>query len=144
MIARPGPALSARALFLVLLLSAGGTIGAAVPAARAAADAALERSLMKLEPETRLVQICDVAGLTTIAQSKSFPKVDRVLIDAVSPPKHEATRLSGDGGALRQHDGWVRFSYVCMVPKGALKASSFTFQISGAIPKDDWADLGLW
>ncbi|MDB5650122.1 MAG: hypothetical protein JWL62_1642 [Hyphomicrobiales bacterium] len=99
---------------------------------------------MLLDPETRIVQVCDIAALAAVSHDSAFRKVDKVMIDALSTPKGTDTRLSGDGGALRQNDQWYKFSYACNVTKGALEASSFTFKIAAPIPKSDWKTLGLW
>jgi hypothetical protein len=127
-----------------LLLPVIACLAYSFPLSAEAMDARLQRSLLLLDPDTRVIQVCDIAALAAVSRDASFRRVDKVMIDALSTPKGTATRLTGDGGALRQKDEWFKFSYVCTVNQGALEASAFNFKIAGAIPKSDWKTLGLW
>src|SRR5262249_26461218 len=75
--------------------------------------AAPDKRLLALEPHTRMIQLCNLSGLETVAKDKRMGKVDRVLIDALAQPTVESNVAKGAGGALRSKGQWYKFSYRC-------------------------------
>lgn len=128
-----------------LVLAALATAPGATPAAAAkSSPAKLERSLMKLDPAELVAQVCDLAAMKALARSADYKKTDRVLIDAAATPRISGNKVTGSGGALRQHESWYRFSYVCTLAPDHMSVRDFTYKIVGPIPEEKWADIGLW
>ena len=103
-----------------------------------AIDAGFLASLSRLDPETRLEQICDLEAMSRIG------KADRAKSDVVSHPIHSGNTLIASGGAFRQKGKWYQFSFVCKATPDHLKVTSFTYKVGELIPEEKWARYGLW
>ncbi len=78
-------------------------LGMAVTSA-AAADkraARFTEGLKKLDPETRLEQVCDYEAMRRIGREAKEYKPDRSQANAVSEPKHDGSTLIAKGAAFR-------------------------------------------
>lgn len=139
-----------RALILAALPAA--ILAAALPAeartprsARPAPNAGkLERSLMKLDPAELVAQVCDLGAMKALGRDPQYSRTDRVLIDAAGAPKIAGEKVTGDGGALRLGEKWLRFSYSCTLAPDHMSAVDFRYRITGPIPEEKWAEIGLW
>lgn len=99
----------------------------------------------KLEPRTRAMQVCSLAGLSAFAREKKLrPKPDRVVINAGGEPKIEPTVVSGSKAAVRSGSHWYAFAFTCKLNDTGTKASAFTYTLGEEIPKAQWEKLGLW
>lgn len=108
------------------------------------AQTGIDKRLMALEPNTRLIQVCNLSGLQTLGRDKAIAKVDRVLVDAISPPAVEGNTAKGSGGAVRSGKQWYRFSFTCALTPDRMKATAFTYKIDRQIPKEQWEKFNLW
>lgn len=108
------------------------------------AQTPMEAALKKLDPTSRMMQVCDISGLATFARDKKLARVDRVRVDAISPPKIDHALVAGNGGALRSSGDWFSFSFSCTIAGDGLKATSFTYKVGQKIPKDQWEEHNLW
>jgi hypothetical protein len=109
-----------------------------------AMDARFAASLKKLDPETRLEQVCDLEAMTRIAKDSSPYHPDRAKTDVVSHPKHIGDTVKGSGGAFRSKGRWYSFSFECKGTPDHMKVLSFSYKIGELIPESKWAALGLW
>lgn len=99
----------------------------------------------KLEPRTRMMQVCSFAGLNAFAKDKKLrPRADRVQVNASSEPKIDNNVIRGSGGAVRSGHRWFAFTFTCSLNEGGTKASAFTYQLGSEIPKSAWERMGLW
>lgn len=103
-----------------------------------AASAKFMASLKKLEPKTRLEQVCDLEAMSRIRGS------DRAKSDVIARPIHSGQTLTVNGGAVRQKGKWYRLSFVCKATPDGLKVTSFTYKVGAAIPEKQWAGYSLW
>jgi hypothetical protein len=117
-----------RLAFLLLVLSS--------PAL--AVDDRFLASLGKLDPETRLEQVCDLEAMSRIRQA------DRAKSDVISHPVHSGNTLTANGGAFRQNGKWFQFSFVCKATPDHLRVLSFSYKAGEAIPEEKWSSYGLW
>ncbi len=116
----------------------------ALPAApAAAANARVERMLKKLDPSSRLTQVCDLKAMDAIGRANPY-KPDRAAVDAVLPPKVNKDTIQGKGGAFRSKGKWYQFSFTCKTSPDRMKVLSFDYTIGEAIPEAKWADYGLY
>ncbi|RTL59721.1 MAG: DUF930 domain-containing protein [Hyphomicrobiales bacterium] len=115
----------------------------AVPAASAQKAAADWTS--KLEPRTRAMQVCSLAGLTAFGKDKKLkPRPDRVVVNAGTTPNIDAKSVSGSTGGVRSGQKWYAFSFKCTLNEAGTKATAFTYELGKEIPKAQWDKLGLW
>lgn len=99
----------------------------------------------KLEPRTRTIQLCNFAGLKAFARDKKLtPRADRVLVNAGSEPKIDASLVTGSGGVVRSGHRWFSFTFKCTLTPDGKQTSDFTYEIGKEIPKAQWEKLGLW
>lgn len=125
----------------VLLLFAGATL-CAVPYSAAAQKTDWTS---KLEPRTRAMQVCSLAGLNAFARDKKLkPRADRVQINASAEPKIDRALVTGSGAAVRSGSHWYQFSFTCTLNETGTKATAFTYDLGKEIPKAQWERLGLW
>lgn len=110
----------------------------------AAMDARFAASLQKLDPQTRLEQVCDLEAMTRIDRDSSPHHPDRAKTDVVSHPKHSGHTVKGSGGAFRSKGRWYSFSFECKGTPDHMKVLSFSYKIGELIPESKWAAYGLW
>jgi hypothetical protein len=124
----------------------GLVIGAAVvvTAQAAAADARFEKSLQKLDPATRLEQICDYTAMMQIRKDDKNYRPDRALANAMADANVSNDTIKAPAGAFRSSGKWYRLTYSCTASPDHLKVISFRYTIGPEIPETQWAAYGLW
>jgi hypothetical protein len=100
--------------------------------------------LQRIDPSERLEQVCEYAALTRIGRDKNRYRPDRVVIQAISPPKVKGDKMSGSGAALRSKGKWYQFDFTCQAAPDRLKVLSFSYDVGDEIPEEQWDKLGLW
>lgn len=116
-----------------------------LPAAPALAiDPRFAASLKKLDPKTRLEQVCDLEAMSRIAKDAKLYRPDRAKTDVVSHPVHTGDTVTGKGGAFRSKGRWYSFSFACKGSPDRMKVLSFSYKIGEPIPESKWAAYGLW
>jgi hypothetical protein len=108
-----------------------------------ALDPRITRTLLKIDPDTRLEQVCDIEAMRQISRTRRFD-ADRAKSDVSSPPQHTGDNMKANGAALRSKGKWYALTFVCNGTADHLRVLSFSFQIGAEVPKSRWADLGLW
>ena len=106
-------------------------------------EVAFQQALNRLDPQTRLEQVCDREAMKRIKEDKKLP-VDRALGQASSEPKTEGHKMTAKGAAYRSKGGWFGLTYVCQASPDHMKVLSFEYETGDAIPKAKWEDYGLW
>lgn len=129
------PVKSAAAVVIVALCASGSA---------AALDERLVASLKRLDPETRLEQVCDLEAMSRIDKDSTPYHPDRAKTDVVSHPQHLGDIVKGSGGAFRSKRKWYSFSFVCKGTPDHLSVLSFAYRIGDLIPESKWASYGLW
>lgn len=124
------------------ILSLAIVLAAAVPAL--ASDARFLASLSKLDPQTRLEQICDLRAMKQIARDSNPYHPDRAKTDVVSHPRHSGNTVTGTGGAFRSGGRWYQFSFSCTGTPDGMKVTAFSYRLGQPIPESKWASYGLW
>lgn len=124
------------------LLALAGA-GLALPGV-CAADARLEASLLRLEPETRLEQVCDIAVMQRIRGDASPYRPDKVLAGARAEPRLVGDTLDSVGGAFRSGGQWYKLTFECQATPDRMRVLSLSYSIGAQIPESDWEDFGLY
>ena len=110
---------------------------------KVSAQAKFQTALGRLDPQTRLEQVCDLEAMKRIKQEKKFP-ADRAQGAASAEPKTDGHTLTATGGAFRSKGAWYGLSFVCQASPDHMKVLSFEYQTGKAIPESKWEDYGLW
>lgn len=106
-------------------------------------EAQFQQALTRLDPQTRLEQICDREAMRRIKDEKKLP-VDRAQGAASAEPKTEGHKLTAKGAAYRSKGAWYGLTFVCEATPDHMKVLSFEYQTGDQIPKAKWEDYGLW
>jgi hypothetical protein len=134
------PPLIAESMKSTLLML--GLLAVAAPAH--AVDARFMASLNKLDPKTRLEQVCDLEAMGKIGQISGGVRADRAKSDAVSPPQHLGDMLIAKGAAFRAGGKWYRVTFTCKATPDHKTVLDFTYKTGAAIPAAQWPLYGLW
>jgi Domain of Unknown Function (DUF930) len=102
-----------------------------------------QQALNRLDPQTRLEQVCDREAMKRLKEEKKLA-VDRAQGSASAEAKTDGHKLTSTGGAYRIKSGWHGLTYVCQASPDHTKVLSFEYQTGDAIPKAKWEDYGLW
>ena len=114
----------------------------ALAPAFAAYDARFMRALDKLDPKTRLEQICDLEAMRKMSQGGM--RVDRAKSDVITPPQHLGNTLVAKGGAFRSGGKWYQMSFTCKATPDHKTVTDFSYKTGAVIPPAKWASYGLW
>jgi Domain of Unknown Function (DUF930) len=104
----------------------------------------VEHALDRLEPITRMMQVCDIKAGETLRRESAYKAVDRVMIDAMATPEIEGAVIEGAGGAFRRNGQWFRLEFRCTLSSDQRSAASFDFTVGDEIPEAQWEEHGLW
>jgi hypothetical protein len=125
--------------------TAAGAIAILLAATPALAmDARFAASLKRLDPQTRLEQVCDLEAMSRIDRDRNPHHPDRAKTDVLSHPRHSGDTVTGSGGAFRSKGKWYAFSFTCKGSPDHMTVLSFSYKIGEPIPESKWASLGLW
>jgi len=110
----------------------------------AAADARIDRQLMKLDPLTRLEQACDLAVSNRISHDKQSMNVDKVIAYTFGEPIVEKNRIIAPGAALRSHGEWRRLQYDCRTEDNHVDIVDLNYKVGKKVPHEDWGRYFLY
>jgi len=127
---------------LAAVLASMAASGAAFAAA--GSGKRLQEQLRKLDPSTRLEQVCDIEAMRRINRDPNAFHPDRAVISAISDPKIAGHVAEGTGGAFRSKGKWYRFSFKCQVSDDHMRVLAFDYKLGDPIPESQWAKDGLW
>jgi hypothetical protein len=115
-----------------------------IGASAATAENKFERSLQRLSPGERLIQICDYTAMKRIRKEHRQYRPDRAVADARSHAVVKKSTVEAKGGAFRSRRKWYALSYTCAGSPDTLKVVSFKYKIGAEIPQSKWATYSLW
>jgi hypothetical protein len=104
----------------------------------------LDAELRRLDPTTRLEQICDIEAMRQIKRDPNSYRPDRAVLAATSDPRTAGHSIEGTGGAFRSKGKWYSFSFKCEASDDHMQVLAFDYKLGEAIPKNQWAKDGLW
>ncbi|MBA2127738.1 hypothetical protein DLM45_16120 [Hyphomicrobium methylovorum] len=120
------------------------TLGALAGATGAIAETHMDRAMMKLEPEERAHQACNMRGIEAVRKGAKLKGVDRLKSGSLSPAHFKDNKVTANGAAVRAGHHWYELKYTCTVTDDQMRATSFDFKLGAEIPEDKWEDYGLW
>ncbi|AMN42090.1 DUF930 domain-containing protein [Rhodoplanes sp. Z2-YC6860] len=110
---------------------------------KAGVNEKFRKALDRLDPQTRLEQICDLEAMNRIKKDQKFSP-DRAQGAASADPKTDGHKLTATGGAFRSKGDWYELSFVCEATPDHMKVLSFEYQTGKSIPKAKWEEYGLF
>ena len=126
----------ARLVVLICALASASPAGALEPSLRA--------SLMKLEPDTRFHQICDIEMMRRISAENGPLRPDRLVMDAEREALRSGDVIVGSGAAIRSGGQWYRLAFRCRATPDRLTVVDLSYRIGAPIPASRWESIGLW
>jgi hypothetical protein len=104
----------------------------------------LEYMLKRLDPATRLEQVCDAAAMRQINRDHREFRIDRSVASALIEPQVKGDTLIGKGGAFRSKGKWYQFTFTCQAAPDRLRVISFEYKLGEEIPETQWSKHGLY
>lgn len=104
----------------------------------------LEAILKRLDPATRLEQVCDAAAMSHIARDHKEFRIDRSVVSALEEPRVKEHTLTGKGAAFRSKGKWYQYSFTCRATPDRLRVLSFEYKLGDEIPEAQWSKHGLY
>jgi hypothetical protein len=101
-------------------------------------------SLRRLDPATRLDQVCDYEAMQRIARDSNPYHPDRLKADVTANPQQTSNSVTTTGAAFRSGEKWYSLSYTCRTDASHLNVTYFVYHIGKEIPKSEWTKDGLW
>ncbi|MDX6805273.1 DUF930 domain-containing protein [Terrihabitans rhizophilus] len=108
------------------------------------AERGLQKSLEKLEPATRMLEVCDIDAARRISKQKEYSGVDRVVSDARAGSVTAGEQVTASGAAFRRAGRWYNLQYTCTLAPGHTAAKALKYTIGREIPRAKWEEYGLW
>jgi hypothetical protein len=102
-----------------------------------------QSSLSRLDPQTRLEQVCDLEVMARIRRTGRYVP-DRAKSYVVSEPHTSGHTLVAKGAAFRSNGQWYELFFTCKASSDHLKVLSIDYQIGKLIPEAKWDSYGLW
>ena len=109
-----------------------------------AASHRVESALDKLEPVTRMMEVCGIKAGEELRRERAYKSVNRVVMDAIDTPEIENNIVTGTGGAFRDKGHWYQLQFECTLSEDQRSAVSVNFVVGDEIPEDHWEEYGLW
>lgn len=109
-----------------------------------ALDRSLEASLLKLDPDTRFHQLCDIETMRRISAENGPLHPDRMVMDAEREAELAGDVIIGRGAAIRSGGRWYRMTFECRATPDRLTVLELKYRIGSAIPESRWETIGLW
>jgi hypothetical protein len=109
-----------------------------------AASHRVEKALDKLEPVTRMMEVCGIKAGEELRQERAYKSVNRVVVDAIEAPDIKNNVVTGIGGAFRDKGHWYQLRFECTLSEDQRSAVSVDFVVGDEIPEDHWEEYGLW
>lgn len=106
--------------------------GSAIPAHAGS----FERELLKQDPRTRALWVCERLGLQKMKKDRALRKPDRLFLDVPVDSARLAGNTLAGNGQIRDERGWTDLGFRCTVSADRLKARALTYTLGKFTP---WA-----
>jgi len=127
------------ASLFVVLMSFGGPVSASDKNQKR-----IETILKRMDPSTRLEQLCDVEAMRRINRDHRQYRIDRSVVSALSEPSVKGHTLIGKGAAFRSKGKWYQYAFTCQATPDRLRVISFDYKLGDEIPEARWSQHGLY
>lgn len=107
-------------------------------------DERMNAQLLRLDPQTRLEQTCDVEVMDRINRESHSYRADRVVAYTFDAPVVEKRAIDAPGAAFRSRGKWYRLSFRCVTGPKRLDAHFLEYEIGDEIPQSQWRRYYLY
>jgi hypothetical protein len=99
--------------------------------------------LKRLEPQTRLQQLCNLEAILQINRQYEEHAVDFVIAYAREAVVRKGDAIIARGAAFHSNGRWYNLAFECQLSANQREVASLKFKLGDTIPGDQWADLNL-
>ncbi len=99
---------------------------------------------MKLEPESRAIELCNSHASGEAAREGKLKKPDSVVASAFDEAIYQDDEVIASGAAIRAHGTWYRLTYRCLTSPDGLNVTKFEYRLGDPVPRDEWEDHSLF
>jgi hypothetical protein len=99
--------------------------------------------LKRLEPQTRLQQLCNLEAILQINRQYEEYAVDFVIAYAREAVVRKGDALIARGAAFHSNGRWYNLAFECQLSADQRDVAGLKFKLGDTIPGDQWADLNL-
>jgi hypothetical protein len=129
-----------RARNALILSLASALITTAAPAY----EARLRPQFERLDPQTRLEEVCDTEVAVAINRDHRQLRADKVVAYTFAATETQGDRLKAEGAAFRGNGKWFRLRFECETDATRLDVQRLTYEIGEEIDKRDWQRYYLY
>lgn len=108
-----------------------------------ARSAAARRAMQSLDPEERIIQLCDTEAMEQVHRWRSDFAPDSIVAYATEDPRLFEKTLRADGAAFHSRGNWYAMRFSCDVSADGATVLAFAFRVGKPIPRADWSGYGL-
>ncbi|WP_420962531.1 DUF930 domain-containing protein [Brucella sp. IR073] len=120
----------------VLVLAAAGLAG---PVLAADNNAAIQRQIAKLDPQTRMEQRCNGRAMGRISREKKGMAPDELVAYAFADTVKSEHAMKAPGAAFRSKGKWYHLSYTCHTTDDNMSIVSFDYKVGAVVPRSEWS-----
>jgi len=99
--------------------------------------------LKRLEPQTRLQQLCNLEAILQINRQYEGYGVDFVVAYAKEAVVRKSDAIIARGAAFHSNGRWYNLAFECQLSANQRDVARLKFKLGDTIPGDQWADLNL-
>jgi Domain of Unknown Function (DUF930) len=99
--------------------------------------------LKRLEPQTRLQQLCNLEAILQINRQYEDYAVDFVIAYAREAVVRKGDAIIARGAAFHSNGRWYNLAFECQLSANQREVAHLKFMLGDTIPGDQWADLNL-
>jgi hypothetical protein len=99
--------------------------------------------MKRLEPQTRLQQLCNLEAILQINRQYEDYAADFVIAYAREAVVRKGDAIIAHGAAFHSNGQWYNLAFECQLSANQQDVARLKFKLGDAIPGDQWADLNL-
>lgn len=107
-------------------------------------EARLRPQFERLDPQTRLEEVCNTVVAAALNRDNRQLRVDKVVAYTFASPETEGDRLKAGGAAFRSSGKWFRLRFECETNAARLDVQDLSYEIGEEIEKADWQRYYLY
>ena len=109
-----------------------------------AIENSLKRQFLRLDPATRLEQLCDHEVMQSIIKDKNAYNPDKVIAYTFDEPVMGDHTLKAPGAVFRSRGDWYHLSFRCKANTKNIEVRSLQYNIGEMVPREKWTKYYLY
>jgi len=107
-------------------------------------EARLRPQFERLDPQTRLEEVCDTEVTLRINQDNPQLSVDKVVAYTFKRPAEAHNSLNAEGAVFRSRGRWFHLEYRCQTGPRHMDVHSLSYNIGAEIDRSQWRRYYLY